>query len=566
MNDERKGIRKGLTRYGDDAFSLYVRKAFIKAMGYTDEALERPLIGIANTYSGYNACHATVPQIVEAVKRGVMLAGGLPIEFPIISLHESFAFPTSMFLRNLMSMDTEEMIKAQPMDAVVLIGGCDKTVPALVMGAASANVPAIVEVTGPMLTGTHHGERVGACTDCRRFWAMYRGGEIDDVEVEELTNELVPTAGTCGVMGTASTMALMTEAMGMMLPGGSVIPATYADRPRHAELTGNRAVAMVTEGLSPDRVITPAAVRNALRVLQAIGGSTNGLIHITAMAGRLGIRVDLNTFDKLGQDIPVLVDLKPSGQYYMEDLHRAGGLAPILRELRDYLELDALTVTGRTLGEEIDALPPAYPQDVVKTVDAPLYPVGGMVVLRGNLAPDGAVIKQSAANPDLLVHEGRALVFSSLEDMAVRMDSSDLEVTANDVLVLQGAGPIGAPGMPEAGYLPIPKKLAEQGVKDMVRLSDARMSGTAFGTVVLHIAPESAVGGPLALVKTGDLIRLDVPNRSIELLVDDVEIARRREAWKPPPVHEGAERGYLQLYLNRVTQAPDGCDFDFLIP
>ena len=566
MNDERKGIRKGLTRYGDDAFSLYVRKAFIKAMGYTDEALERPLIGIANTYSGYNACHATVPQIVEAVKRGVMLAGGLPIEFPIISLHESFAFPTSMFLRNLMSMDTEEMIKAQPMDAVVLIGGCDKTVPALVMGAASANVPAIVEVTGPMLTGTHHGERVGACTDCRRFWAMYRGGEIDDVEVEELTNKLVPTAGTCGVMGTASTMALMTEAMGMMLPGGSVIPATYADRPRHAELTGNRAVAMVTEGLSPDRVITPAAVRNALRVLQAIGGSTNGLIHMTAMAGRLGIRVDLNTFDKLGQDIPVLVDLKPSGQYYMEDLHRAGGLAPILRELRDYLELDALTVTGRTLGEEIDALPPAYPQDVVKTVDAPLYPVGGMVVLRGNLAPDGAVIKQSAANSDLLVHEGRALVFSSLEDMAVRMDSSDLEVTANDVLVLQGAGPIGAPGMPEAGYLPIPKKLAEQGVKDMVRLSDARMSGTAFGTVVLHIAPESAVGGPLALVKTGDLIRLDVPNRSIELLVDDVEIARRREAWKPPPVHAGSERGYLQLYLNRVTQAPDGCDFDFLIP
>ena len=566
MNDERKGIRKGLTRYGDDAFSLYVRKAFIKAMGYTDEALERPLIGIANTYSGYNACHATVPQIVEAVKRGVMLAGGLPIEFPIISLHESFAFPTSMFLRNLMSMDTEEMIKAQPMDAVVLIGGCDKTVPALVRGAASANVPAIVEVTGPMLTGTHHGERVGACTDCRRFWSMYRGGEIDDVEVEELTNELVPTAGTCGVMGTASTMALMTEAMGMMLPGGSVIPATYADRPRHAELTGNRAVAMVTEGLSPDRVITPAAVRNALRVLQAIGGSTNGLIHMTAMAGRLGIRVDLNTFDRLGQEIPVLVDLKPSGQYYMEDLHRAGGLAPILRELRDYLELDALTVTGRTLGEEIDALPPAYPQDVVKTVDAPLYPVGGMVVLRGNLAPDGAVIKQSAANSDLLVHEGRALVFSSLEDMAVRMDSPDLEVTANDVLVLQGAGPIGAPGMPEAGYLPIPKKLAEQGVKDMVRLSDARMSGTAFGTVVLHIAPESAVGGPLALVKTGDLVRLDVPNRSIELLVDDVEITRRREAWKPPPVHEGAERGYLQLYLNRVTQAPDGCDFDFLIP
>ena len=566
MNDERKGIRKGLTRYGDDAFSLYVRKAFIKAMGYTDNALERPLIGIANTYSGYNACHGTVPQIVEAVKRGVMLAGGLPIEFPIISLHESFAFPTSMFLRNLMSMDTEEMIKAQPMDGVVLIGGCDKTVPALVMGAASANVPAIVEVTGPMLTGTHHGERVGACSDCLRFWAMYRGGEIGDVEVEELTNELVPTAGTCGVMGTASTMALMTEAMGMMLPGGGAIPATYADRPRHAELTGNRAVAMVAEGLSPDKVITPAAVRNALRVLQAIGGSTNGLIHMTAMAGRLGIRVDLDTFDELGRDIPVLVDLKPSGQYYMEDLHRAGGLAPILRGLRDYLELDALTVSGRTLGEEIDALPPAYPQDVVKTVDAPVYPGGGMVVLRGNLAPNGAVIKQSAASPDLLVHEGRALVFTSLEDMAARMDSPDLDVTANDVLVLQGAGPLGAPGMPEAGYLPIPRILAEQGVKDMVRLSDARMSGTAFGTVILHVAPESAVGGPLALVKTGDRIRLDVHKRSLELLVDDAELVRRRESWIQPLPHVGAERGYLNLYLDRVTQAPDGCDFDFLMP
>ena len=566
MSNKREGIRKGLTRYGDDAFSLYVRKAFIKAMGYTDDALERPLIGIANTYSGYNACHATVPQIVEAVKRGVMLAGGLPIEFPIISLHESFAFPTSMFLRNLMSIDTEEMIKAQPMDAAVLIGGCDKTVPALVMGAASANVPAVVEVTGPMLTGTHYGERVGACTDCRRFWAKYRGGEIDDAEVEELTNELVPTAGTCGVMGTASTMALMTEAMGMMLPGGGAIPATFADRLRHAELTGKRAVAMAAEGLTPKKVMTPAAVRNALRVLQAIGGSTNGLIHMTAMAGRLGIRVDLDAFDELGRDIPVLVDLKPSGQYYMEDLHRAGGLAPILRELRDHLELDTLTVTGRTLGEEIDSLPPAYPQDVVKTVDAPLYPGGGMVILRGNLAPDGAVIKQSAANPNLLSHEGRALVFSSLEDMAARVDDPDLDVTADDVMVLQNAGPLGAPGMPEAGYLPIPKKLAEQGVKDMVRLSDARMSGTAFGTIILHVAPESAVGGPLALVETGDWIRLDVPNRSLELLVEDAELARRREAWTPPSTHAGAERGYLNLYLNRVTQAPDGCDFDFLMP
>ena len=564
MSDKKKGIRKGLTNYGDDGFSLYLRKSFIKAMGYSDDALSRPLIGITNTYSGYNACHANVPDIIDAVKRGVMLAGGLPIDFPTISLHESFAFPTSMFLRNLMSIDTEEMIRAQPMDAVVLVGGCDKTVPALLMGAASAGVPAIVAVTGPMMTGTHHGERIGACTDCRRFWAKYRGGEIDADEVEELTNQLVPTVGTCGVMGTASTMALMTEAMGMMLPGGAAIPATFADRPRHAELTGTRAVAMAAEELTPDKIMTEAAFRNALRVLLAIGGSTNGIIHAAAMAGRLGIDIDLDAFDALGRDVPVLVDLKPSGQFYMEDLHRAGGLAPVLRELKDLLELDALTVTGRTLGEEIDALPASYPQNVVRPFDDPLYPGGGMAVLRGNLAPDGAVIKQAAADPALLVHEGRAVVFTSLADMAERMDDPNLDVTENDVLVLQNAGPIGAPGMPEAGYIPIPKKLAERGVKDMVRISDARMSGTAFGTIILHVAPEAAIGGPLGLVRNGDTIRLDVPNRVLELDVDESELAERRADWTTPPPHRGAERGYLNLFLDAVTQAPEGCDFEFL--
>jgi len=564
LSDKKKGIRKGLTNYGDDGFSLYLRKSFIKAMGYSDDALSRPLIGITNTYSGYNACHANVPDIIDAVKRGVMLAGGLPIDFPTISLHESFAFPTSMFLRNLMSIDTEEMIRAQPMDAVVLVGGCDKTVPALLMGAASAGVPAIVAVTGPMMTGTHHGERIGACTDCRRFWAKYRGGEIDADEVEELTNQLVPTVGTCGVMGTASTMALMTEAMGMMLPGGAAIPATFADRPRHAELTGTRAVAMAAEELTPNKIMTEAAFRNAFRVLLAIGGSTNGIIHAAAMAGRLGIDIDLDAFDALGRDVPVLVDLKPSGQFYMEDLHRAGGLAPVLRELKDLLELDALTVTGRTLGEEIDALPASYPQNVVRPFDDPLYPGGGMAVLRGNLAPDGAVIKQAAADPALLVHEGRAVVFTSLADMAERMDDPNLDVTENDVLVLQNAGPIGAPGMPEAGYIPIPKKLAERGVKDMVRISDARMSGTAFGTIILHVAPEAAIGGPLGLVRNGDTIRLDVPNRVLELNVDESELAERRADWTAPPPHRGAERGYLNLFLDAVTQAPEGCDFEFL--
>lgn len=565
MTDKKTGMRKGLTRYGDEGFSLYVRKAFIKAMGYTDDALLRPIVGIADTYSGYNACHATVPDIIEAVKRGVMLAGGLPVTFPTISLHESFAFPTSMFLRNLMSMDAEEMIRAQPMDSVVLVGGCDKTIPALLMGAASAGVPAIVEVTGPMLTGTHHGERVGACTDCRRFWAKFRAGEIDAAEVEELTNELVPTAGTCGVMGTASTMALMTEAMGMMLPGGAAIPATYADRPRHAELTGRRAVEMANDGSpAPAEIMTPAAFRNALRVLHAIGGSTNGIVHAAAMAGRLGITIDLDEFDNLGRDVPVLVDLKPSGQYYMEDLHRAGGLAPILRELAPLLELDAPTIGGQSLGDVISALPKAYPQQVVRTKDNPLFAGGGIAVLRGNLCPDGAVIKQSAASSELLVHEGRAVVFQSLADLAARIDSPDLDVTADDILVLQNSGPLGAPGMPESGYLPLPKKLAEQGVKDMVRISDARMSGTAFGTIVLHVAPEAAAGGPLALVRNGDRIRLDVPARQLELLISDEDLEARKAAWTPPPAHEGADRGYLKLFLDEVTQAPDGADFGFL--
>ncbi len=564
MTDKPKGMRKGLTRYGDDGFSLFIRKAFIKAMGYSDDALERPIIGITNTYSAYNACHGNVPQVIDAAKRGIMLAGGLPMEFPTISIHESFAHPTSMFLRNLMSMDVEEMIRAQPMDAVVLVGGCDKTVPALLMGAASAGVPAIVEVTGPMLTGSHKGERVGACTDCRRFWAGHRGGEVSEREINELTNQLAPTTGTCGVMGTASTMALMTEALGMMLPGGATIPATHADRFRHAEATGARAVKMAEDGFTPDKIMTEAAFRNAFRVLQAIGGSTNGLIHMTAVAGRLGIDVDLDEFDAIGRETPVLVDLKPSGQHYMEDLYRAGGLTPILRRLRTSIDHHCFTASGNSLGGDIAGQPADFPQDVIRGLDNPVYPVGGIAVLRGNLAPDGAVIKHAAASPELLRHEGRAVVFTSLDDLAARIDDPDLDVAANDILVLQNAGPVGAPGMPEAGYLPIPKKLAEQGVKDMLRISDARMSGTAFGAIVLHVAPEAAVGGPLALVRNGDRIRLDVENRELSHLVDESELAARREAWTPPAPHPGSDRGYLKLYLDTVTQADKGCDFDFL--
>ncbi len=562
MGDQtRGGLSAGLTAYGDTEFSLFLRRAFIKAMGYSDDALARPIVGIANTTSGYNACHQTVPQLVEAVRRGVQLSGGLAVDFPTISLHESFAHPTSMLYRNLMAMDTEEMLGAHPMDAVVLIGGCDKTVPAQLMAAASANLPAISLVTGPMMTGSHRGQRLGACTDCRRFWGAYRGGEIDAAEIAEISGQLAPTAGTCMVMGTASTMACVTEAMGMMLPGGACIPAVQADRLRHAEASGRRAVAMAAEGLTPDRILTPQAFTNALRVLLALGGSTNGLIHLAAMAGRLGIRIDLEAFDAMGRQTPVLVDLKPAGQHYMEDLERAGGLVTLLRELKPLLHLDCLTVTGRTLGQEIEAARPGWPQHVVRPIDNPLTPEGGLAVLRGNLAPGGAIIKQSGASADLAVHTGRAVVFDSLADLSARIDDPDLEVSADDVLVLRNAGPRGAPGMPEAGYIPIPRKLAQAGVRDMVRISDARMSGTAFGTVVLHVCPESALGGPLARVRTGDRIRLDVPNRRLELLVDETELARRAHA---PPTEAPPARGYKHLHVTHVLQADEGCDLDFL--
>jgi len=563
MTDEKdKGLEKGLTSYGDRGFSLFLRKAFIKGAGYTDDALTRPVIGIVNTGSAYNPCHGNAPQLIEAVKRGVMLAGGLPVDFPTISIHESFAHPTSMYLRNLMSMDTEEMIRAQPMDAVVLIGGCDKTVPAQLMGAASANVPCIELVTGSMLTGSHQGERVGACTDCRRYWGRYRAEEIDSDEISRVNDQLVASVGTCSVMGTASTMACIAEALGIALPRSASAPAVTADRIRVAEKTGTTAVAMAKSKLTPDKILTEKAFENALRVLLAIGGSTNGLIHTTAIAGRLGIHIDLARVDAMGRDTPVLVDLKPSGQHYMEDLHRAGGLPTLLRELKPLLHLDAMTVTGRTLGEEIDDCGAPFPQGVVRPLSNPIYPQGGIAVLRGNLAPGGAIIKQSAADPKLMKHEGRAVVFENAEDMAKRVDSDALDVKADDILVLKSIGPKGAPGMPEAGYLPIPKKLARQGVKDMVRISDGRMSGTAAGTIVLHVTPESATGGPLAWVRTGDRIRLDVEKRELMLLVADDEMKKRREA---SPVHEPkAARGYLKLFLQSVTQADQGVDFDFL--
>jgi dihydroxy-acid dehydratase len=559
-----EGFKKGLTSYGDQNFSLFLRKAFIKGAGYTDAALERPVIGIANTGSAYNPCHGNAPQLIEAVKRGVMLAGGLPMDFPTISVHESFASPTSMYLRNLMSMDTEEMIRAQPMDAVVLIGGCDKTVPAQLMGAASAGLPAVQLITGSMLTGSHRGERVGACTDCRRYWAKFRANEIDEQEVSEVNNQLVASVGTCSVMGTASTMACIAEALGMTVPGGASPPAVTADRIRVAEETGALAVKMAHERLTIDKILTPQAFENAMRVLLAIGGSTNGIVHLAAIAGRMGLEVNLEALDKMGRETPVLLDLKPSGEHYMEDFHAAGGMATLLRELKPLLNLDALTVTGRTLGEEIEGARAPFKQDVVKPMSNPIYPQGGIAVLRGNLAPGGAIIKQSAASANLMEHEARAVVFENAQDLANRIDSDDLDVTPDDILVLKNIGPKGAPGMPEAGAFPIPLKLARAGVKDMVRISDGRMSGTSYGTVVLHVTPESAVGGPLAYVKSGDRIRLSVKNREIALLISDEELSiRMKEAPVQVPT---ASRGYRKLFLQSVLQADQGVDFDFLMP
>jgi len=559
------GLRKGLTSYGDPGFSLFLRKAFIKAKGYSDDALDRPIVGITDTYSDFNPCHGNVPQLIEAVKRGVMLAGGLPMEFPTISIHESFSHPTSMFLRNLMAMDTEEMIRAQPMDAVVLIGGCDKTLPAQVMAAASVDLPAIVLPTGPMVVGHYKGEVLGACTDCRRLWASFRAGALDEQEIDTISGRLAPSVGTCMVMGTASTMACVIEALGLSLPGSAAIPATHAERIRCAEATGKRAAEMAKQGPRPREIITPAALRNAMVVLQAIGGSTNGIVHIAAIAGRVGHPIDLDQFDKLSRDVPVLIDLKPSGDHYMEHFHHAGGVPRLMAEIADLLDLDTPTVAG-TLADAVAGAEQVPGQTVIRPRVNPLKQEGAMCVLRGNLAPRGAVIKQSAATPKLMQHTGRAVVFDSIEDMTARMDDPALDVSAEDVLVLRNAGPKGAPGMPEAGYLPIPKKLAQQGVKDMVRISDARMSGTAFGTIVLHVTPESAAGGPLALVKTGDRIRLDVPARRIELLVDDAELAKRAKAAAPPPIRPGAERGYARLFQQAVLQADEGCDFDFMVP
>nr|GAT59353.1 predicted protein [Mycena chlorophos] len=570
--DTRFGLRQGLTAYGDAHFSLFLRKAFIKAAGYGEDALSRKVIGIINTGSGYNPCHANVPQLVDAVKRGVQLAGGLPIEFPTISLHESFASPTSMYLRNLLSMDTEEMIMAQPMDACIAIGGCDKTVPAQLMGAISANRPTFPLVTGPMMPGSHRGKRIGACTDCRNNFAAYRAGVIDIEEIAAVNNELVPTAGTCGVMGTASTMACITVALGLMPLEGASAPAVSSARLRVAEETGRLAVASVSDQYRPQNILSRESFLNAITVLQAIGGSTNAVVHLMAIVNRhpaVAGSITLDTFDEIGRKTPLLVDLKPSGDNYMNDFHNAGGMTALLHRLRPLLHLSALTITGQTLGAVLDNAPThefAFSREIIRPLADPLYPASSIVVLRGNLTPGGAVIKASASkDPRLLKHTGPAVVFANTEDLALRIDDPALDVTPDSVLVLQGIGPIGHPGMPEAGLIPIPRKLGARGVQDMLRISDGRMSGTAGGTIVLHVSPESALPeSVLGVVRDGDLVRCDVEERLLVLEVPEEEIARRVAERKSRSGQVVKRRGYRGLYERSVNQAEDGADFDFL--
>ncbi len=559
-----KGLDNGLTNYGDRDFARYLRRSFAKSMGYTGAALDKPIVGICTSESGFNNCHRHFPEMIEAVKRGVLAAGALPVTFPVISLGEVFLSPTSMVYRNLMAMTVEEMIRAQPMDAVVLMGGCDKTVPAMLMGAISADKPAAMLVAGPMMTGRHKGERLGACTDCRRFWGNFRAGKVSADEIGQVEGRLAVTSGTCAVMGTASTMALMAETIGMMLPGSAAIPAVHADRLRTCEETGALAAQMaLTGGPRPTEVVTPAAIRNAQRVLLAVSGSTNAVVHMAAVAGRIGMALDLDDFNRLSDETPVLVDLKPVGAGYMEDFHYAGGLEGVLREIAPRLETETRGITGETLADRL-ARPLSDPIDraVIREAANPISPVGGLIALRGSLAPEGAILKRAAATEALLEHEGRAVVFTSLEDLAARIDDPDLDVAAEDVLVLQNAGPKSPSGMPEAGYLPIPRKLAQAGVKDMVRISDARMSGTAFGTIVLHVSPEAAVGGPLSLVRNGDRIRLSASRKRIELLVDDATLAQRASSTTGPGYRP--TRGYALLYHAHVTSATAGCDFDFL--
>ena len=565
MKNKNKGLKKNLSDYGDKEFSNFIRRSFAKSMGYSNKSLDKPIVGICYTESGYNNCHRNFPEMLEAVKRGVHASGALPIVFPVISLGETFLNPTSMMYRNLMSMCVEEMILAQPMDSVILMGGCDKTVPALMMGAFSANIPSCLLVSGPMMTGRHKGERLGACTDCRRFWAKYRSNEIDKNEINLIEDKLATTAGTCAIMGTASTMAIIADVLGIMIPNTSSIPAVHSDRLRASEDTGSLGASLaLKKGILPEKVVTKKSIENAIRVLLAISGSTNAIIHLTAIARRIGINISLEEFNRISEETPVIVNLKPVGKGYMEDFNASGGLNSVLLELQNKLHLDTIDITGQTLKQRLKKINNSYvDRKIIFSKSTPVNKNGGLIALFGSLAPEGAILKRAAASKKLFEHKGRAVVFSSLNDLAKRIDDPNLDVKKDDILVLQNAGPSSNSGMPEAGYLPIPKKLAKKGVKDMIRISDARMSGSAFGTIVLHVTPESNKFGPLAIVQNGDYIRLSVRNKSLNLLITDKEMKKRlSKISKNKKVFY--ERGYKSLYQKNVLPATQGCDFDFL--
>ena len=564
MKKKYSGIDKGLTNYGDKEFSKFLRRSFAKSMGYSNKSLNKPIVGICYTESGFNNCHRNFPEILESLKNGVLSNGALPIVFPMISLGETFLNPTSMMYRNLMSMCVEEMITAQPMDSVILLGGCDKNIPALLMGSFSTNVPSVLMVPGPMMTGSYNNQRVGACTDCRKFWAQFRSNEISKKEIMEIENKLATTSGTCPVMGTASTMAILSEVLGIMPINSATAPAIHADRLRIAERTGEIAATKILQKkIIAKNYINRKSFENALRVLFAISGSTNALIHLTAMARRLNIKIDLKKINKISDETPVLVNLKPVGSGYMEDFHNAGGLDSVLKELKSSLNLECKNLEGISLKDRIKKLNNKQTnRSYIFSREKPINKKGGLIILFGSLAPDGAILKRAAATTKLLEHEGKAIVFSSLKDLSKRIDNPNLKVSEKNILILKNAGPSSDAGMPEAGYLPIPKKLAKRGVKDMIRISDARMSGTAFGTIVLHVTPEGTKRGPLAVVKTGDKIKLSEINKTIDLMISKTEIEKRLKKLKIKD--NKVPRGYKKLYLESVLPATQGCDFDFL--
>lgn len=562
MNRDPSSLRSARWFAPDDLRS-FGHRSRLKGMGFDDtDYRDRPVIGLLNTWSDLNTCHSHFPQRVEEVKRGILQAGGFPVEVPVMSLGEMLMKPTTMLYRNLLAMETEEVLRCHPIDAAVLMGGCDKTVPALIMGAISADIPSIFFPAGPMLKGRWKDQTLGSGSDAWKYWAEKCAGNLCDGDWTGIENCIARSAGTCMTMGTASTMACIAEAMGMTLPQASSIPAVVAEHSRLAVATGRRAVELAWEKLTPSKILTAKSFQNAIITQLTIGGSTNAIVHIIAMAGRAGVKITLDDFDAWSRKIPMLGDLRPAGRFLMEDFHHAGGLSGLLNRLRDLLATETMTVSGITLDKQIgDAA--VIDDNIIRTRSNPVSATGGTCVLRGNLAPDGCVIKTVAADPKLLQHRGPAIVFDDYPAMKARINDPNLDVTADSVLILRSAGPLGAPGFPEWGQLPIPEKLLRAGVRDMVRISDARMSGTSYGACVLHVSPESYLGGPLALVQDGDMIELDIANRRLTLCVSEDELAKRKSLWKAP--EPAWERGYQKLFAKHITQAHEGCDFDFLI-